>query len=443
MRPARLFRSLSVLAFSALALSACDTWFGKDDAPPLEGERISVLLHERTIAADKDAGKIEILLPPPSINEEWPQSGGYANHAMHHTLSAEVPVPIWTADVGAGADDTDRLVSEPIIADGKIFTLDSESMVTAFDEKTGEYLWSRELTPDDEDDAHIAGGLAYYRGGLFVTTGFAEVFAINAKSGKVFWRYNTGAPMRAAPAARHGKIFVVTMDNRLMAISAATGKLAWTYEALSEEVGLLRSATPAVDRGIVVAAFLSGELVALRADSGRELWNESLASRRQVGALSNMFQIRGNPVIDRDRVFAINHGSLLVSVDLRTGQRIWDQEIGGGEMPWVAGDFIYVLTNGSELLCLSRKNGAILWVQTLPRWEDWEEKLDAIVWSGPILASDRLVIAGSHGIALALSPYDGHILGQVELPDRVTIPPVIANGTLYFLADDATLVAYR
>ncbi|GAB6054043.1 PQQ-like beta-propeller repeat protein [Magnetospira thiophila] len=443
MPQARVLRAVPALALMLLALSACGTWFGEKDDAPLPGERISVLLHEQTLTPDKEVAGQEILLPPPSINAEWPQSGGYANHAMHHTQSADVPQQVWTADVGAGADDTDRLIAQPIIADGKVFTIDSESMVSAFDEKTGDVLWRRDLTPDDEDDAHIAGGLAYYRGGLFVTTGFAEVFAINAVSGKVFWRYRASAPMRAAPAARHGKVFVVTTDNKLLALNAATGNLAWTYEALSEEVGLLGSATPAVDRGIVVAAFLSGELVALRADSGRELWNESLASRRRVGALSNMFQIRGNPVIDRERVFAINHGGLLVAVDLRTGQRVWEEEIAGSDMPWVAGDYIYVLTNDSELLCLSRKNGALYWVASLPRWEDEEEKLDLIVWSGPLLASDRLVVAGSNGLALALSPYDGHVLGQVELPDRVKIPPVIANGTLYFLSDDATLVAYR
>jgi hypothetical protein len=35
------------------------------------------------------------------------------------------------------------------------------------------------------------------------------------------------------------------------------------------------------------------------------------------------------------------------------------------------------------------------------------------------------------------------MLGSIELPDGVTVPPVVAGGSVYFLADDAQLVAYR
>ena len=79
----------------------------------------------------------------------------------------------------------------------------------------------------------------------------------------------------------------------------------------------------------------------------------------------------------------------------------------------------------------------------MPTWEDPEDKTGHILWTGPLLGSDRLVVAGSHGQALAVSPYSGKILGAAEMPDSVSIAPVAAGGTLYFLSDDAELVAYR
>ena len=72
-----------------------------------------------------------------------------------------------------------------------------------------------------------------------------------------------------------------------------------------------------------------------------------------------------------------------------------------------------------------------------------EELKDPIIWTGPILASDRLIVAGSNQEALAISPYSGQILGVVEMPDAVTIAPIVANGSVYFLANDAKLIAYR
>tara|TARA_Y100000589_G_scaffold328424_2_gene372509 strand:+ start:82 stop:510 length:429 start_codon:yes stop_codon:yes gene_type:complete len=142
-------------------------------------------------------------------------------------------------------------------------------------------------------------------------------------------------------------------------------------------------------------------------------------------------------------VIAISNSGQIAAVNLRTGRRIWDRAIGGIESPWVAGDFIFFLTNASELVAMARRTGRIHWVKPLPQWEDPEDKTGRITWTGPVLTSDRLIVAGSSGEALSISPYTGTILGKVEMPDGVTIGPVAAGDTLYFLSNDADLVAYR
>ncbi len=82
-------------------------------------------------------------------------------------------------------------------------------------------------------------------------------------------------------------------------------------------------------------------------------------------------------------------------------------------------------------------------MRALPRFEDEEDKEDPIVWSGPILAGDRLILAGSHGEVLSVSPYTGRILGSEEMPDGIPVSPVAADRSVYFLSDDAELLAYR
>ena len=56
---------------------------------------------------------------------------------------------------------------------------------------------------------------------------------------------------------------------------------------------------------------------------------------------------------------------------------------------------------------------------------------------------DRLVLSGSSGEALSISPYTGEILSRIALPSRSHLSPVIAGGTIYFLSDDAELMALR
>ncbi len=440
-------RMVFVVSFLLLA-AGCNTMFGDDGwfsnkKKSLPGERISVLLHQAALVPDPDLMDVDILLPPATANPDWPQPGGYANHAMQHIKVNDVLERAWSADVGAGADDDERLIGSPIIAAGRVFVMDAETQVSAYNAETGKRLWEIELTPDEEDDGHMGGGLAYDQGQVFVSTGFAQLIALNAETGTELWRKPVSGPMRTAPTVRGGRVFAVTVDNKLHALNAANGNSIWTHSGIFEAASMLGGGSPAVYAGVVVVPYSSGELVALKVDNGRVLWSDSLASRRRSDQISTMSHIRGSPVIDRGQVFAVSHGGVTVAIDLRTGQRIWGSKIGGLENPWVAGDYIFLLTVDSEVVSLSRKDGRIHWVRALARYEDQKDKEDPIVWTGPILASDRLIVSGSHGEILAISPYTGQILGGEELSDGISVPPVIAGGSIYFLSDDADLIVYR
>ena len=109
----------------------------------------------------------------------------------------------------------------------------------------------------------------------------------------------------------------------------------------------------------------------------------------------------------------------------------------------LGGDFIYVVTSQNELACISRRDGRLRWVKQLPMWKDEKKQEDRIYWVGPVLASDRLILGGSDGFLLSVSPYDGSFLGQVKLPAGVRVPLVVANKTLYVITDDGDLIAFR
>ena len=436
-------RRLPILIICLLSVGGCSSWWGDEEAPPLPGDRLSVLSHQQTITPDVNLSDAHILLPAPSRIPDWPQAGGYANHAMHHIAVADSLNRAWDADIGAGADDEERFVATPVVGGGLVFAMDTESSVSAFDPAGGDRKWEIDLTPDDEDEGHISGGIAYEDGRLFVTTGFAEVIALNAATGEVEWRQTVDSPLRAAPTVRGGRVFAITVDNKTYALAASSGRELWTHSGIVETANLLGGAAPAVDSGIVVAPYSSGELVAMRVETGRVLWSDSLTAVRRTDVVSSLAHIRGRPIIDRGRVIAISHGGAMAAIDLRSGQRLWERDIGGQESPWIAGDYVFVITNENELVCLSRNNGGVFWVTQLPRFEDEEDKQDPIVWTGPILVSDRLIVAGSEGEALAVSPYSGDILGKQDMPAGVSVPPIVADGTVYFLSDDAELVAYR
>ncbi|SIT18182.1 outer membrane protein assembly factor BamB family protein [Insolitispirillum peregrinum] len=441
----RVVRLASALAMIT-ALSACGggEWFGGKEDPPLPGTRVSILEHDRNLKPANDASTDAIHLPAPEPNDSWPQAGGYSHHAMQHMVVNAVPKKVWSTNVGNGTAKRNRLMSEPVVADNVLYVIDSSAEVSALDAQTGKTLWSVDLAPDyDEDESILGGGVAIDNGRLYVTTGFAEVFALDPKTGKTLWQTTVPSPMRAAPAVNGGRVFVVTVDNKGLALAASDGRILWTHAGVEEATTLLTGPAPAVDNGVVLMPYTSGEIAALRVDNGLPLWSDTVIAARRTDSAANLSDISARPVIDNNRVYVIGHSGLMVSIDLRTGDRAWEVELSSLSQPWLAGKFLYAVTTDAEVVCIDTTNGKILWVHQLAQWKDPEEHTGRILWTGPTLASDRLIVTGSNGELFALSPYDGSVLGKVSVSDGITLPPAVANNTLYFLNDAADILAFR
>jgi len=442
----QLTRMTSIAAIAS-ALVACDTiddLISPSDDPPLPGERISVLSLEQQLEADPRIAGLQVILPAPYVNTNWAQPGGFADNVLHHLDAPEVIGEVWSVDAGSGSSSDGRLTSPPIVADGRVYVLDAEGGVRAFEAASGARLWAVDLTPEDADSEEgFGGGIAFDDGALFIATGFGTVVALDAATGEEFWIYNGRTPFRAAPSAVGGRVFAISFDNQITALAQASGEVLWTHQGIQETAGILGSPSPAVSGDTLVVPYSSGEVFALRVENGQEVWNDTLTRTLSNTALANISDIAGRPVIDRDRVFAVSHAGRMVAIDIRTGERVWTRSLSGVQTPWVAGDFIFMVTTSAEVIALSRRDGRIRWVTQLPRFTDPEDRDGPITWAGPVLAGDRLLLASSTGDAFAVSPYNGDVLGEIEIPRGTFIAPIVANKTVYILTDAAELLAFR
>jgi len=436
-------RILPILC-TAILLNGCSGLtdaFREDERPPLEGERISVLELQQNLEPDDALLEAQGLITPPEWrNEFWPQSGGYPNHSMQNlALAGGQLKQAWKANIGRGSTDEIPLTATPIVVDGAVFTLNTKAEVKAFSSETGKEIWDRDIAPEDEDDLVIGGGLAYSGGRLFVTNGFNELLALAPKTGKVLWRKTLPAPARAAPTIVDERVFVTTLDNKLLALSTTDGTNLWEYLGLPETAGLVGAASPAANRDIVIPVFSSGEINALRAANGSIAWSDNLANLRNLGGLSTISDIKALPIIDKGLVVAISFSGRIVAIDERTGTRIWQREISGAQTPWMAGNHLFVISTDNQLVALGRETGVIRWVTDLPKTND----NDPLIFAGPVLAGGRLIMVANDGRMIEASPENGKILREWGSGIKTSLPPIIADNTLYILGDNGRLAAYR
>jgi len=444
-RPARgLTRRASLLL--PLALGGC-SWISdlfEEEKTLTPGDRQAVLAPERSLAVDESMRGQIVTVPEVTRNASWPLPGGNPAHAMGHLWTGPLK-PAWSADIGAGGGYRRQLTAQPLVADGRVFTMDSDAVVSAFSVKDGSQIWQTETKQEDVESSNVGGGIAYDDGRLYAVTGRADVLALDPANGKILWRNTLGMPARSAPTVVSGLLFVGTIDDQLLAINLKDGSQAWSYQATSSPLAVLGQPAPAYSDGVLVAGFGSGDLAALRGVSGSPVWTDNLGSVRGGNMLSDFASISALPVIDGGTVYAVGLGGLLVAIDLRSGRRLWERGVSGAQAPWVAGDWLFLVSGDQRLAAMTKADGLVRWVTQLPRWRNEEKQKDPIFWSGPLLAGGKLILTSDadSGQLLAVAPENGKILSQSDLSAPASLPPIAAAGFVLVLTNDATLTAFR
>jgi quinohemoprotein ethanol dehydrogenase len=127
-------------------------------------------------------------------------------------------------------------------------------------------------------------------GTLFVTGSYASVYAVDAASGKLLWKYDPET-WKHNPALMHfsfganrgvayenGKVFVASLDGRLIALDAKTGKQLWVAETIPAGVNAIVTGAPRVMNGKIIignggADFgTRGYVTAYDSNTGKQLW---------------------------------------------------------------------------------------------------------------------------------------------------------------------------
>lgn len=441
----KILKTTSILALT-VAVSACSIFESKGPKQKYndEGkERLSILSDVTSIQADPSIASVPVVLPAPYTNKNWAQPGGAPSHVLHHLAAPETLSKAWTASMKASNSKYERVIASPVAGGGKVFSVDAKGTVYGFSLQNGSRLWSYDITIDEKVKMGYGGGVTYADGVVYATSGFGIMVALDADSGRELWTFKYTVPFRGAPTVAENKVFATTHDNLMVAVDVKTGAFVWDQVGIMESAGMLGSASPAYHDGSLIFALSSGEMIARRAANGLTLWQDTLKSSRRLTPLATLTDIDAHPVIDRGRAYGVSHSGRMVSIDMRSGERVWEADIAGVNTPWIAGNFAFVTTVDAQIICLSLADGRIRWVQQLQRFEDQEKRRDLIKWNGPLLAGNRLFVTSSHGYMLTLSPYDGDVISGVNVKDGMTTSPIIVDGTLITLTDTGKLIAYR
>ena len=432
-------------ALAAITLTACS----KED-PILPGARegvrdVAIDPAEIPVAAVAEDTNRPITLPAMQSNAQWLQGiSSPATRTAHPALSSS-PQLAWSVSIGDGDGRKNRITADPVVGDGRVYTLDAQARVTAVS-TAGQVLWSTDLVPPNDSGTEASGGgLAYSDGILYVSSGFGLMTALDGATGAEVWQQNLRATGSGSPTVSGDLVYLVAGDEVAWALDAKNGRIRWQLAASPDINNVMGGPAPAVTDKYIVFAFGSGELQGAFRKGGLRLWDAQVAGQRPGYSAARIGDITGDPVVVDNTLYVGSHSGRTVALGLGNGKRLWTAQDGALNPVWPAGDSIFLISDRNELIRLNAEDGTRIWGKELPFFTKDRPRRQAEIFAhhGPIIAGGNLIVASNDAQLRLFDPASGALRGSVAMPGGASTNPVVAGGTLYVVSTKGQLIAFR
>ena len=425
----------------ALCVASC----AQDKKLP-EGVRVSVLDDETPALATEH--KKLVRLPQPSINASWAQAGVNPRHIIGNLKAGFALPEQWAVFFGAGINKRDLMLAAPVSGKNAVFVMDTHGKVSAFNLQTGKRLWENSLTANIggfKDTKSRASGLAFDDSTLFATTGFGGVFAMNAETGAPKWRKIMESPIRIAPTVTANMLLIQNVDNRLYALDKSNGQELWRFGVAHEDTVIAGGASPAYDAedNVVVAGFSNGEIVVLNAAVGTPLWSQMLVSNKQARSTTEINTIGAYPIVEDGIIYAISNSDMTVALDMRTGDKLWEKEIGSTQNMLLSGDYLFIISNKNILYAVEKYTGEILWSLDIREYLNDEDEKAAVYAAPPLMLNGNILLAFSNGKILKIDAANGIVSAKTELELDISNGLIAVQQKVVAVSDDADVIVFE
>lgn len=460
--PARLIACLIVLT---VVLSGFTAALSQEGLPPLPAP----------VAEDEEVEAREAAPPPPPSMPQMPAPPAGPDRPKRD--SPQPPKePTIPTEREAPAPPTEKVLTTPT-SPGRDWTMYKYD--PAHTGYTVERLsfplklaWKHvtDMSADNPSSPAVKDGVVYFCSGR-------RLYAVNADTGSLRWRYPASesltASIRSSPLVGDGLVYFGAGDGRLYAVTTEEGSLAWS-------LGTRRSisSSPVLVDGVIYVGSDSEELYALDARTGTMKW---------PGAFRTKDDIASSPAVADGLVYFFSSDTILYAAHTASGRIKWVKRVGTGSRhatPVVAENVVY-LGAGNALYAFQAKSGRLKWaiplssdITTTPSAAlgavffackngklyaltnagklKWKAPVDigAPAYGSPVIAGDTVIVTANKGIILAADVETGVVKWKyVAEPSalkggklkyvNLAAAPVVSNGTLYVLADDGALLAFR
>jgi outer membrane protein assembly factor BamB len=324
------------------------------------------------------------------------------------------PRVAWQSTIGAA----DKTVFFPAVSGNTVWVSGATGQIAAFAANSGA------VTTRFEAGQRIASGVA--AGGSLVVVGTArgELLAFSS-AGKALWKTQLPGEILAPPVVEGDLVVARSGDGTIYGFDAASGKRRWVYQRAVPALSVRSHAGMVISRGLVVAGFPGGRLVAVSTQNGGAAWDGIVALPKGATELERVADVTSVPVVDEARACAVAYQGRVVCFDAVRGTAIWGRDISSFSGMAADNRNLYITDDKNAVVALDKTNGSSVWKQ---------DKMFGRGLSRP-LALGRYVIVGDYqGYVHLLSRDDGAFAGRIATDgSQIAAAPVALDISTFLV----------
>lgn len=397
-------------------------------------------------AADEDEGATEgaraVTKEFPgwdTMRLNWPNFRGPGGYGVAHFTNAPTKWDFETGTAIRWKTDVPLGTNSPVIWGDRLFISGADEVartVYCHDTETGELVWKRTLetfsgTPDGppsatEETGFAAPTLAVHGDQVFAIFANADIASYDFE-GNFIWGMNLGIPDNhyghSSSLLAYGRLVYVQMDTsdeaRLLALDAATGEVVWIAER--ERISWASPILAQTPAGAQIILCSEEDVDAYDPETGELLWSQTV-----LGG-----EVAPSAAYSDGIVFAANEYAMGAAIRVSGTKGAveseilweWDDMLPEVASPVGDGERFYFATSMGELVSLDAKTGEEVWVEELSMGG---------FYSSPVLVGDRIYVSDMDGtmyIVRASAKFE--LIASHANGEETVATPAFMDGRIY------------
>ncbi len=344
------------------------------------------------------------------------------------------PEVSWSASVGSGVGDYYSKL-RPAVRYGKLYAVDRDGEIVAFDEETGDRVWKLDVNDSfsdsfatKSDGARLSAGVTAARDKIFVGGESGFLAALNAETGEPVWNVTAGGELLSAPAVGEDVVVVSTGAGALEAYNIDNGTKLWTYKSKLPALTLRGTGSATYEAGGFFIGTADGKVAVVIKNNGQAAWEQSIYTPKGSNEFARMADVDMTPLISGENLYAVSYNGNLVSMELRTGRVLWSRKYSSTHELATVGLNLFLVDDFGRIYAVDKRNGLEMWSNS---------ELTNRQLTSPTVFKDYLVVGDYEGYLHFLDRSSGKLVGQVKVNSSgLFSQPLVIDDKIYVQSRD-------